>query len=73
MAAPQVAKLGARTLWINFSDHCKQMNRDYKHALSFILAELGTDGSFDRNNQLVIKGKFLSKKLESLLRKYISA
>ena len=72
MPIPQVARIGTtKTCWINFVDHCNRMNRDYKHFLSFVLSELGTDGSLDAKNQLVIKGKYTSKKLESILKKYI--
>lgn len=39
------------------------MNRDYKHVLSFVLSELGTEGSLDGKNQLIIKGRYVNKKL----------
>lgn len=72
MSVPQVARVGSRkTCWINFVDHCQRMNRDHKHVLSFVLSELGTEGSLDGKNQLIIKGKYINKKLESLLKKYI--
>ena len=72
MSAPHVARVGTtKTCWVNFVDHCNKMNRDYKHVLSFVLSELGTDGSLDGKNQLIIKGKYTSKKLESILKKYI--
>ena len=73
MSVPQVARIGStKTCWINFVDHCNKMNRDYKHFLSFVLSELGTDGSLDAKNQLIIKGKYVNKKLESILKKYIA-
>merc|ERR1712157_653242 len=34
-------------------------------------AELGTEGSIDGNQRLVIRGKYVPKYIESLLRKYI--
>lgn len=39
---------------------------------AFLLTELGTSGSVDANNQLIIKGRFQQKQIESVLRKYIS-
>jgi len=42
-----------------------------KHVQAFLLAELGTSGSIDANNQLIIKGRFQQKQIESVLRRYI--
>ena len=39
---------------------------------AFLLTELGTSGSVDANSQLIIKGRFQQKQIESVLRKYIS-
>jgi len=69
---PQVSRIGSKkTAFLNFVDICKLLKRTPKHLLSFLLAELGTSGSIDGNNQLIIKGKFQPKHLESVLRKYI--
>mmetsp|Transcript_23573 Transcript_23573/g.75656 ORF Transcript_23573/g.75656 Transcript_23573/m.75656 type:complete len:94 (-) Transcript_23573:236-517(-) len=35
------------------------------------MAELGTEGSIDGTQRLVIRGKYVPKYIESLLRKYI--
>ena len=47
------------------------MHRNSDHVMTFLLAELGTEGSIDGNGRLVIKGRFLPKQIESLLKKYI--
>jgi translation initiation factor 2 subunit 2 len=47
------------------------MKRSQEHVLSFFLAELGTTGSIDGSNRLLVRGKYLPKYIESLLRKYI--
>lgn len=60
-----------KTLWTNFHDICKMMRRNPDHVFSFMMAELGTEGSIDGKQNLVIKGKFVPKYIESLLRKYI--
>ena len=47
------------------------MRRSPDHVFQFMMAELGTEGSIDGNKRLVIRGKFVPKYIESLLRKYI--
>ena len=49
-----------------------RLHRQPKHLLAFLLAELGTSGSIDGNNQLIIKGRFQQKQIETVLRRYIS-
>lgn len=44
--------------------------RQPKHLLDFLLAELGTSGSMDGNQQLIIKGRFQSKQIENVLRRW---
>jgi translation initiation factor 2 subunit 2 len=48
-----------------------RLRRQEKHLLAFLLAELGTSGSLDSNNQLTIKGRFSQRHIENVLRKYI--
>jgi hypothetical protein len=53
---PQIAlvRIGTKkTRWDNFPDMCKCMNRQPDHVYTFVLAELGTEGSIDGNNRLV--------------------
>lgn len=47
------------------------MKRQPDHVFSFFLAELGTTGSIDGTERMVIKGKYIQKDVERLLRKYI--
>lgn len=56
-----------------FMFHCNNdiFCRQPKHLLDFLLAELGTSGSVDGNSQLIIKGRFQSKQIENVLRRYI--
>ena len=46
------------------------MKRSPDHVLSFFLAELGTTGSIDGSDRLLVRGKYQPKYIESLLRKY---
>lgn len=69
---PNVQRLGTKkTHWTNFNEVCNSMNRDPDHVFQFFMAELGTEGSIDGSKQLIIRGKFTAKLIESLLRKYI--
>jgi len=72
MRPPQVVRIGTKkTSFANFTDICKSLHRVQKHLLDFLLAELGTSGSVDGNNQLIIKGRFQQKQIENVLRRYI--
>lgn len=69
---PQLTLLGSKkTLWINFQEICTMMQRSPEHVFQFFMAELGTEGSIDGNQRLVIRGKYVPKYIESLLRKYV--
>ncbi|KAF8819082.1 putative eukaryotic initiation factor-2 beta [Cardiosporidium cionae] len=70
---PQVVRVGSKKVaWINFKDICTIMNRNQDHVFQFVLAELGTEGSIAGDGQLVLKGKYGTKHIEALLRKYIT-
>lgn len=72
MRPPQVVRIGTKkTSFANFTEICKMLHRQPKHLLDFLLAELGTSGSVDGNNQLIIKGRFQQKQIENVLRRYI--
>merc|ERR1719195_1484561 len=47
------------------------MNRVPDHVTQFVLAEFGTEGSIAGDGQLILRGRYLPKHAESLLRKYI--
>ncbi len=69
---PQLMRMGTRkTVWANFQEICTLMKRTPDHVFSFVVAELGTEGSVDGNHRLVLRGKYVPKVIESLLRKYI--
>lgn len=40
--------------------------------MTFLLAEMGTSGSLDGQQRLVVKGRFAPKNFEGILRRYIS-
>ena len=70
---PQVLREGTKkTVFVNFSDLCKAMHRTQEHVLAFLLAELGTSGSLDGQQRLIVKGRFLPKAFEGVLRRYVN-
>lgn len=72
MRPPQVVRVGTKkSSFVNFTDICKMLHRPTEHLLAFLLAELGTSGSIDGSYQLIIKGRFQQKQIESVLRRYI--
>ncbi|KAF4520290.1 hypothetical protein B566_EDAN004349 [Ephemera danica] len=72
MRPPHVVRIGTKkTSFANFTEVCKNLHRQPKHLLDYLLAELGTNGSVDGNSQLIIKGRFQQKQIESVLRRYI--
>lgn len=72
MKPPQLTRVGTKkTLWVNFQEICTMMQRNPEHVFQFFMAELGTEGSIDGNQRLVIRGKYVPRYIESLLRKYI--
>jgi translation initiation factor 2 subunit 2 len=69
---PQLQLMSSKkTLWQNFQEICSMMQRDPQHVYQFFMAELGTEGSIDGNQRLIIRGKYVAKYIESLLRKYV--
>eukprot|EP00928_Gymnodinium_smaydae_P017168 TRINITY_DN16560_c0_g1_i2.p1 TRINITY_DN16560_c0_g1~~TRINITY_DN16560_c0_g1_i2.p1 ORF type:complete len:207 (-),score=70.23 TRINITY_DN16560_c0_g1_i2:58-678(-) len=72
MKPPQIVRVGSKKVgWVNFTEICNMMNRSTEHVMGFVLAEFGTEGNMAGEGQLILKGRYLPKHLESLLRKYI--
>ena len=72
-ATAQVAREGTKkTVFTNFLELCKAMNRQLEHVQAFLLAELGTSGNLDGQSRLVVKGRFLPKAFEGVLRRYVN-
>ncbi|KAD5507943.1 hypothetical protein R6Q59_026806 [Mikania micrantha] len=73
MRPPQVLREGTKkTVFVNFMDLCKSMHRQPDHVMTFLLAELGTSGSLDGQQRLVVKGRFAPKNFEGILRRYVN-
>uniref|UniRef100_A0A0D9Z6W3 Eukaryotic translation initiation factor 2 subunit beta n=1 Tax=Oryza glumipatula TaxID=40148 RepID=A0A0D9Z6W3_9ORYZ len=52
--------------------YTSRMHRQPEHVMMFLLAEMGTSGSLDGQQRLVIKGRFAPKNFEAILRRYIN-
>lgn len=69
---PQVVREGSKkTAFSNIADLAKRMRRPLEHLTAFILTELGTIGSSDGSQRLIIKGRFQQLQIENVLRRYI--
>lgn len=68
---PVCLRDGKKTIFSNIQDISEKLQRSPEHLIQYLFAELGTSGSVDGQKRLVIKGKFQSKQMENVLRRYI--
>jgi translation initiation factor 2 subunit 3 len=70
---PELIRVGARkTAWVNFSKTCSGLRRSRESIMTFIVSETAAQGSsVDGSGRLLLKGRFLSKTVESLLKRYV--
>jgi translation initiation factor 2 subunit 2 len=68
---PILQRAGKKTMWTNFSTIVSVLKRPIDHIQSYISYEMSTECSVDGNSRLLIKGKFNSKNMETVLKKYI--
>jgi translation initiation factor 2 subunit 2 len=72
MPVLEVLKLGTRKImFANFNQVVSIMNRNPEHVKSYFASELRSECSIDANSRLIIKGKYGTKQIESILKKYI--
>ncbi|KAI8968576.1 domain found in IF2B/IF5-domain-containing protein [Mycotypha africana] len=60
-----------KTIFANIAEISKRLHRPADHVIQFLFAELGTTGSIDGAQRLIIKGRFQQKQIENVLRRYI--
>ncbi|VEL11535.1 unnamed protein product [Protopolystoma xenopodis] len=71
MLLPQLARIGSKkTSFVNFTSIAQQLKRDPAHLSSYLLTELGTTGSLDANRALLMRGRYQTKHIETVLRNY---
>lgn len=72
MVPPIVQRDGSKkTMFANVLEICKRMHRQPEHVIQFLFTELGTVGSVDGSQRLIIRGRFQPKQIENVLRRYI--
>ena len=72
MVPPVVQRDGSKkTVFANVIEICKRMHRQPDHVIQYLFTELGTTGSVDGSQRLVIRGRFQPKQIENVLRRYI--
>ncbi|KAM7524034.1 hypothetical protein LguiA_013936 [Lonicera macranthoides] len=74
MRPPEVLREGTRkTIFTNFMGLCRTFPRVHiEHYMNFMLAELGTSGSLDADQRLVVKGRFQPKYFEGIQRRFVN-
>lgn len=69
----QVSREGTKkTVLMNFEELCKSFNRQVDQVMPFLTADMGTTGSLDGQNRLIMKGRFQSHNFATVLRRYIN-
>lgn len=69
----EVCKEGTRkTVFTNFSNLCKELNRDKDHLMLFITSELCVNASIDGNERLIIRGKYSPSQIQKIVTNYIT-
>lgn len=69
----EVSKDGTKkTVFANFSNLCKELNRDKDHLMFFITSELCANASIDGNERLIIRGRYSPSHIEKIVRNYIT-
>lgn len=69
---PEVLRDGSKkTLFANVQQIAQVLQRNPSHLIQYLFAELGTSGSIDGEQRLIIKGRFQPKNIEGVLRRYI--
>ncbi|KAI8850613.1 domain found in IF2B/IF5-domain-containing protein [Chytridium lagenaria] len=72
LVPPQVMREGTKkTMFANVVEISKRMRREPDHLIQYLFAELGTTGSIDGGQRLIIKGRFQQKQIENILKRYI--
>ncbi|MCL7049362.1 hypothetical protein MKW94_027452 [Papaver nudicaule] len=73
LRTPQLLREGTRkTVLVNFMEICQLMHREPEHVMSFYLAEMGTSGSLDGTQMLVVRGRFDPKNFEPIQPRYVN-
>ena len=67
----KLIKIGNKTGLCNFDNICLKMKRSQTHVKSFIDTELGTISSINISKILLLKGKFSTEQVKTIIKSYI--
>ncbi|EPR78276.1 Translation initiation factor IF-2b [Spraguea lophii 42_110] len=56
---------------INVIEIAEMLNREPEHIMKYLMSELSTTGSFNKEGKLLLKGIFLKSQIQDILRMYI--
>eukprot|EP01090_Pellita_catalonica_P003835 TRINITY_DN1351_c0_g1_i1.p1 TRINITY_DN1351_c0_g1~~TRINITY_DN1351_c0_g1_i1.p1 ORF type:complete len:201 (+),score=32.20 TRINITY_DN1351_c0_g1_i1:163-765(+) len=70
---PLVSRAGRRTLFVNYPQVCKGLQRDAQHFMTYIAIELGTTCNLDVEGRLVILGSYRHGDLAKIVKSYAEA
>ena len=68
---PEIINAPKRVILINFQKICQRLNRPTEHVMKYICTEFGTSGDLNGHKQLVIRGRFKSQNMKSILTDYV--
>jgi translation initiation factor 2 subunit 2 len=69
---PQVIRMGKQTGFVNFLDICRSLNRLPEHFSKYISKEIGQNISINKDNILLMDGKYDERGLETIIVRYIN-
>ena len=69
---PIISNMNKKTFWSNFREICEILGREEEHFMLFLEAEFSCNASIDMNGVMIIEGKYTSKNIETILRRYIN-
>ncbi|HID91129.1 TPA: translation initiation factor IF-2 subunit beta [Candidatus Bathyarchaeota archaeon] len=67
---PTQVILGSKTVIQNYGKICKDLNRDPRHLLRFLLRELGTAGMMD-GHRAILQGQFPEDVVKRVFKRYV--
>lgn len=67
---PKLSRAGKKCIYSNFAENCKGLNRNPLHLIDFFAAELGQSGNLKEDGSLAMVGKYDTKLIQILLKKY---
>ncbi|XP_023633497.1 eukaryotic translation initiation factor 2 subunit beta [Capsella rubella] len=73
MIPPQLFAQGTVTVCLNFADLCRTMHRKPDHVMKFLLGQMETKGSLNKQQRLEMKGLVSSKNFQAVFRRYVDA